>query len=35
MTNLIPYFAGFITIIFAIGFLYALITMRKQVEKDK
>ncbi len=30
MTEIIPYFAGLITILFAIGFLLALKEMKKQ-----
>ena len=30
MTEIIPYFAGLITILFAIGFLFALREMKKQ-----
>jgi len=30
MTELIPYFAGFITLLFAIGFISALKEMKKQ-----
>lgn len=30
MTELIPYFAGLITLLFAIGFLLALKEMKKQ-----
>ncbi len=30
MTEVIPYFAGLITLIFAVGFLYALKEMKKQ-----
>jgi hypothetical protein len=30
MTDTLPFFAGFITILFAIGFLYALKEMKKQ-----
>jgi len=30
MTNIIPYFAGLITLLFAVGFLLALREMKKQ-----
>jgi len=30
MTELIPYFAGFITLLFAVGFISALKEMKKQ-----
>ena len=30
MTEIIPYFAGLITILFAVGFLFALREMKKQ-----
>ncbi len=33
MTDFIPYFAGFITILFAVGFLFALREMKKTEEK--
>ncbi len=30
MTEIIPYFAGLITILFAVGFIFALREMKKQ-----
>ncbi|MFT4599543.1 MAG: hypothetical protein ACI9AU_001295 [Bacteroidia bacterium] len=35
MTDFIPYFAGLITILFGVGFGYAIISVGKQVNKDK
>jgi hypothetical protein len=35
MTDLIPYFAGLITILFGVGFGYAIITIGKEVNKDR
>jgi hypothetical protein len=35
MTEIIPYFAGLITILFGVGFGYAIISVGKQVNKDK
>jgi len=35
MTEIIPYFAGLITILFGVGFGYAIIIVGKQVNKDK
>jgi hypothetical protein len=34
MTDFIPYFAGLITILFGVGFGYAIISVGKQVNKD-
>ncbi len=35
MTDIIPYFAGLITILFGVGFGYAIIKFGEQVNKDK
>jgi hypothetical protein len=35
MTDLIPYFAGLITILFGVGFGYAIITIGEEVKKDR
>ncbi len=35
MTDIIPYFAGLITLLFGVGFRHAIIHARKQVDKDK
>jgi hypothetical protein len=34
MTDLIPYFAGLITILFAVAFLFGLKEMKKSEEKN-
>jgi uncharacterized membrane protein YfcA len=35
MTEILPYFAGLITILFGVGFGYAIVTAGKDVYKDK
>jgi len=34
MTEIIPYFAGLITLLFAVGFLLALREMKKTIPND-
>jgi|TARA_B110000967_G_scaffold84053_1_gene86602 hypothetical protein len=35
MTEIVPYFAGLITILFGVGFGYAIVTFGKDVYKDE